>query len=59
MLLGHLCLLWVALRPGLLHLVVREVPVAHDLLELLELHEREEPVDLLFLMVALVDHLDQ
>ena len=39
--------------------MVREVPVVHDLLELPELHEREEPVDLLFLMAALADHLDQ
>ena len=46
------------LHPGLLHLVVREVPVVHDLLELPELHEQEEPVDLLFL-AALVGHLDQ
>ena len=56
--LGHLYRLWVVLRPGLLHLVVREVPVVHDLLELLELLEREEPVVLLFL-AALVGHLDQ
>ena len=46
------------LHPGLLHLEVREVPVVHDLLELPELHEQEEPVVLLFL-AALVGHLDQ